>query len=176
MREVGGHVTAFFLHEAAEAIDLSAVTSLIGGTSRVRLTPKTTTPSYVQYEQPPLTIEGAAIGLPDALGFAVRFKLFDYGVISVALTRALPTRGAIGEQRDRAGRTIRVSVTTCRVAVPRPHDEARLAMTSPRDRSRCRGLHRLLGHSTRESSDRRRASSSGMVTTSFACCAGSRRR
>ena len=51
------------------------------------LTPKATTPSYVQYRQPPLTIDGEAIGLAEALGFRVRFKLFDYGVISVALTR-----------------------------------------------------------------------------------------
>jgi len=85
-----GHVTAFFLFDAAEVIDLAAAGSLVGGASRVRLTQKTTTPSYVQYEQAPLTIDGGAIGLPEALGFTVRFKLFDYGVISVALTRALP--------------------------------------------------------------------------------------
>ena len=42
-------------------IDLAAVATLIGGTTRVRLTPKTATPSYVQYEQPPLTIDGGAI-------------------------------------------------------------------------------------------------------------------
>ena len=44
----------------------------------------------MQYEQPPLTIDGSAIALPEALGFTVRFKLFDYGVISVALTRPIP--------------------------------------------------------------------------------------
>src|SRR6187431_1749649 len=85
-----GHVTAFFLFDAAEVIDLAAAGSLVGGASRVRLTQKTTTPSYVQYEQAPLTIDGGAIGLPEALGFTVRFKLFDYGVISVALTRPIP--------------------------------------------------------------------------------------
>ncbi|HEY7187186.1 MAG TPA: hypothetical protein VH436_11600, partial [Vicinamibacterales bacterium] len=88
--ELSGQVTAFFLFDVAEAIDLPAVGTLIGPTARVRLTPKTTTPSYVQYQQPPLTIEGHALGLHDACGFTVRFKLFDYGVISVALTRALP--------------------------------------------------------------------------------------
>ena len=87
---LGGHVTAFFLYDVAEVIDLSAVAALIGGATRVRLTPKTATPSYVQYEQPPLTIDGGAIELPDALGFGVRFKLFDYGVMSVALSRAIP--------------------------------------------------------------------------------------
>jgi hypothetical protein len=87
--DLSGQVTAFFLFDAADAIDLPAAT-LIGPTARVRLTPKTTTPSYVQYQQPPLTIEGHALGLHDACGFAVRFKLFDYGVISVTLTRARP--------------------------------------------------------------------------------------
>jgi len=85
-----GQVTAFFLYDAADAIDLQAVPTLVGGTTRVRLTTKTATPPYVQYEQPPVTIDGSAIGLPEVLGFNVRFKLFDYGVISIALTRALP--------------------------------------------------------------------------------------
>src|SRR5262245_34308473 len=88
--ELSGHVTAFFMYDAADAIDLHAVATLIGPTARERLTPKTTTPSYVQYHQPPVTIEGQALGLPDVLGFSVRFKLFDYGVISIALTRSLP--------------------------------------------------------------------------------------
>jgi hypothetical protein len=88
--ELAGQVTAFFLYDAADAIDLPAVATLVGPTARVRLTPKTTTPSYVQYQQPPLTIDGAAIGLADVMGFSVRVKLFDYGVVSIALTRALP--------------------------------------------------------------------------------------
>ena len=88
--DFSGQVTAFFLYDVADAIDLPAVATLIGPTARVRLTSKTTTPSYVQYQQAPLTIDGLALGLHDAHGFSVRFKLFDYGVISVALTRALP--------------------------------------------------------------------------------------
>jgi hypothetical protein len=87
---LASQVTAFFLYDVAEVIDLSRVATLVGGATRVRLTPKTAAPSYVQYQQPPVTLEGAAIGLPEALGFSVRFKLFDYGVISVALTRPLP--------------------------------------------------------------------------------------
>jgi hypothetical protein len=115
-----GHVTAFFLFDAADVIDLSVVPTLIGGTSRVRLTPKTTTPSYVQYEQPPLTIDGGAIGLPEALGFTVRFKLFDYGVISVALTRSLPDAWS--------------ELVDCGLAI---QDDSRLAATSE---SLCRDL------------------------------------
>jgi len=85
-----GLFTAFFLYDAAEAIDLQTVASLVERAARVPLTPKATTPSYVQYQQAPITIDGDVVGLPEALGFRVRFKLFDYGVISVALTRALP--------------------------------------------------------------------------------------
>jgi hypothetical protein len=128
-----GHITAFFLYDTAEVIDLAAVATLIGGTSRVRLTPKTTTPSYVQYEQPPLTIEGGAIGLPEALGFTVRFKLFDYGVISVALTRAIPGTwpalvdcGITMQDDARLGATCE---SLCRDLITR----LRPAMASPRD-------------------------------------------
>jgi hypothetical protein len=127
-----GHVTAFFLYDAAEVIDLSAVGSLIGG-SRVRLAPKTATPSYVQWEQPPLTIEGSAIGLPEALGFAVRFKLFDYGVISVALTRPLPGTWSelvdCGLALQEDGRLGATCESLCRDLITR----LRTAMTSPRD-------------------------------------------
>jgi hypothetical protein len=128
-----GHVTAYFLYDAAEVIDLAAVGTLIGGTSRVRLTPKTTTPSYVQYEQPPLTIDGGAIGLPEALGFTVRFKLFNYGVISVALTRATPgtwpefvDSGITMQDDPRLGATCE---SLCRNLITR----LRPAMTSPHE-------------------------------------------
>ena len=76
--DFSGQVTALFLYDVADAIDLPAVSTLIGPTARVRLTSKTTTPSYVQYQQAPLTIDGPALGLHDARGFNVRFKLFDY--------------------------------------------------------------------------------------------------
>jgi len=130
---LAGHVTAFFLFDACEVIDLGAVTTLIGGTSRVRLTPKTTTPSYVQYQQPPLTIEGAALGLSDALGFSVRFKLFDYGVISVALSR--PLAGSWTELVERGialhddARLAETCEELCRDLIAR----LRSAMTAPRD-------------------------------------------
>jgi hypothetical protein len=127
-----GHVTAFFLFDAADAIDLQAVATLIGPTARVRLTPKTTTPSYVQYHQPPLTIDGHALGLHDARGFNVRFKLFDYGVISVALTRPLPStwtelvEASIAWQDD--PQLAATCESLCRDLMTRLH----AAMTSPR--------------------------------------------
>jgi hypothetical protein len=88
---LAGHVTAFFQYDAADLIDLPAVSSLVAPSARVQLTPKTASPPYVRYEQPPITIDGEALGVREALDFKVRFKLFDYGVVSVALTRPLPT-------------------------------------------------------------------------------------
>jgi hypothetical protein len=88
--QLAGHVTALFLYEAAEMIDLATVARLIAPAAQARLSPKATTPSYLQYREPPLTIHGDAIGVPNAMGFRVRFKLFDYGVVSVALSCPIP--------------------------------------------------------------------------------------
>jgi len=87
---LSGTVVAFFLYDVAEAIDLARVRTLIAATSAATFTPKVTTPRYIQYQQPPVVVEGPAIGMEDVGGFRVRFKLFDYGVVSVALTRPLP--------------------------------------------------------------------------------------
>jgi hypothetical protein len=84
-----GRVTAFFLFDVAESFDLPAIDRLIGPTTQTRFAPKSTAPSYIQYHQPPLTIEGTALD-SDSGSFRVRFKIFDYGVISVTLTRELP--------------------------------------------------------------------------------------
>ena len=83
---ISGHITAFFLFDVAEAIHLPGVQHELGGV-KSRLAPKPTTPPYVQYRQPPITIDGHIIDRAEADGFSVRFKAFDYGVISVALTR-----------------------------------------------------------------------------------------
>ena len=84
---VSGHITAFFLYDVAEAIDLAGLQRKLGAGVASRLTPKPTTPPYVQYRQPPITIDGHVIDMGEADGFTVRFKAFDYGVVSVAMTR-----------------------------------------------------------------------------------------
>jgi len=84
-----GHVTALFLFDIADAIDLDAVGRTVV-TATAPLSTKPPAPAYLQYAQPPIVIDGQAIGTGDAHGFRVRFKTFDYGVISVALTRPLP--------------------------------------------------------------------------------------
>jgi len=129
---IAGQVTALFLYEAAEIIDLPKVATLIAPTAQARLSPKTTTPSYLQYREPPLTIEGEAVGLTGALGFLARFKLYDYGVISVALFRPLPSsweelieRGLAWNEDPRIADT---AATLCRDLV----DRLSPAMVAPR--------------------------------------------
>jgi hypothetical protein len=129
---IAGQVTAFFLYEAAEIIDLPRVAGLVGPTAQARLSPKATAPSYVQYRQPPLTIDGEALGLSETMGFRVRFKIFDYGVISIALTRPLPEswgeliERAIAWQDDQ--RLPAAGESLCRNLM----DRVQAAMTAPR--------------------------------------------
>lgn len=83
-----GQIVAFYLFDIAETIDLSAVPALIGAPGvAARLAPKPTTPAYVQYEKPPLAFDGEVFGVGALAGFRPRVKLYDYGVVSIALTR-----------------------------------------------------------------------------------------
>ena len=85
-----GWLTAFFLFEVAEAIDLSAVNSSIGPTTTARVRPRPPTPAYIQYAHAPITVDAPLAGLPALDGWQARFKIFYYGVVSVALTRNIP--------------------------------------------------------------------------------------
>lgn len=83
-----GQVVAFYLFDVAETIDLPAVSSLTGPeTVPARLAPKPATPAYVQYDKPPLSCDGEGFGVPAIDGFRTRVRLYDYGVVSIALTR-----------------------------------------------------------------------------------------
>jgi hypothetical protein len=83
-----GHLYAFFLFDVAETIDLAVVPGLVPApTERARIAPKPPTPSYVQYDKPPLSFDGAAVGEPDVAGFGVRVRVFEYGVVSLRLSR-----------------------------------------------------------------------------------------
>ncbi|HEY5619604.1 MAG TPA: hypothetical protein VIK60_16815 [Vicinamibacterales bacterium] len=85
-----GWLTALFLYDVAEAIDLSTVNALIGPTTASRVGPRPPAPAYIQYAHPPVTIEGQALELARVGDWHVRFKVFDYGVASVAFTRTIP--------------------------------------------------------------------------------------
>jgi hypothetical protein len=83
-----GQIVAFYLFDVAETINLQRIPALVGGpVVAAKLAPKPATPAYVQYENPPLSFDGAAIDIPELDGFQVRFRAYDYGVISVALSR-----------------------------------------------------------------------------------------
>jgi hypothetical protein len=82
-----GQIVALFLFDVAEAIDLQAAASAIGSSVRAQFAPKPATPAYVRYQQPPLIFEGAAVEIPSIDGFRAGFKVFDYGIVSLRLTR-----------------------------------------------------------------------------------------
>lgn len=87
-----GTLTALYLFDVAEQIELSALRGLLGGGASARLASKPSAPPYLQYQTPPLVVEAdhAGIRVPD--GFRGRFKFFDYGVVSIALSQ--PFSGA----------------------------------------------------------------------------------
>ncbi|MGE5244950.1 MAG: hypothetical protein ACM3SQ_12045 [Betaproteobacteria bacterium] len=83
-----GEIVAFYLFDIAETVNLQAVPGLIGGPAvAARLAPKPATPAYVQYDKPPLSFEGDRVGIAELAGFRVRVRMYDYGVMSLALTR-----------------------------------------------------------------------------------------
>ena len=87
MEILRGQVFALYLFDIAEAADLQVAAASIGGSVRAKFAPKPATPAYVQYQQPPLLFDGTSVDLPSIDGFRPGFKLFDYGVISLRLTR-----------------------------------------------------------------------------------------
>ncbi len=79
-------IVAFYLFDVAETADLQAVATIVGGTAvRARLAPKPATPDYVQYGTPPLSFDGEAVGVAEVDGFKSRVRVYDFGVVSVAL-------------------------------------------------------------------------------------------
>ena len=86
---LSGQVTAFFLFDVAEGVDLAAVRGLLGAsTESPRLAVKPAVPAYVQYQDPPVQVDAEAFGTRPPGGMQARFKIYDYGVFSLALSRA----------------------------------------------------------------------------------------
>jgi hypothetical protein len=82
-----GLVAAFFLFDVAETIRLDRLRAIAGEAARdTRFTTKVAAPVYVQYNPPPISLPGEAAGVPDVQGFSAAFKVYEYGVVSVALT------------------------------------------------------------------------------------------
>jgi hypothetical protein len=87
METLHGQIVALYLFDVAEAIDLQGAAAAISSSVRGKFASKPATPAYVQYQQPPLLFDGAAVEVPSIDDFRVGFKVFDYGVISLRLTR-----------------------------------------------------------------------------------------
>ena len=83
----GGQIALFYLFDVSDTIDLQVISRLIGGATAAKLLPKQATPPYIQYDKPPLSFDGEIVGLDEVDGFKPRVRLYDYGVVSIALTR-----------------------------------------------------------------------------------------
>jgi hypothetical protein len=96
-------IVLFYLFDVAETIDLQAVPRLISAPAvAARLAPKPATPAYVQYEKPPLSFDGEAVGIGELDSFRVRVRVYDYGIISLALHRGFKGKwtGLVGVGQD----------------------------------------------------------------------------
>ena len=79
-------MSRFYLFDCRGDGPSSAIPALIGGpTSFDRLAPKPATPAYIRYDNPPLSFDGELFGASELQGFRTRFRVYDYGVISLAL-------------------------------------------------------------------------------------------
>ena len=85
-----GSITAFYLFDVGDSIALRAIADHVGATVPTRFSSKPPAPAYVQYREAPVVIDGSSIGLDRVDAYELRFKAFDYGVLSVALSRPIP--------------------------------------------------------------------------------------
>jgi hypothetical protein len=124
-------ITAFYLYDVTEQIDLSALRATLRTGAAAKLQPAAITPSYLQYQTAPLLVEGEQVGIASLDGFTARLKFFDYGVVSLALTR--PFRGSWAELiatsqiyiendalESRAEAAVRGLVDRCAAAMRKP--------------------------------------------------------
>jgi hypothetical protein len=91
-----GQLVGFFLFDVAESIRMEDLLSLAGLSSKsTRFTTKVAAPAYVQYQPPPVALSGDVVGMKTIQGFKAAFKIYEYGIVSVALT--LDFRGTWAE-------------------------------------------------------------------------------
>jgi hypothetical protein len=132
MERLHGQIVALYLFDVAEATDLRAATSAISSSVRAQFPPKPATPAYVKYQEPPLLFDGAGVDIPSIDGFRVGFKIFDYGIISLRLTRDF--HGTWAELADASDHLVenealeRQAEQACRSVAERLKD----VMTDPR--------------------------------------------
>jgi hypothetical protein len=130
-----GQITAFYLFDVAESMDLASVAALMkGAAAPARFEPKPAVPPYVQYHQAPLHLDADALGLPPIDEWQARFKAFEYGVVSLSLVRPFsgdwPAWIAVSSQLTADPAVEQTAERYCRALLDRIHS----ALTHPRER------------------------------------------
>lgn len=83
-----GFVTALYLFDVAEGVNLKTLREALGPrATTAKLDDKAAGPPRLKYLAPPVLVDGDAFGCEELDGFRVRVKFYDYGVISLMLTR-----------------------------------------------------------------------------------------
>lgn len=133
MAPLKGSITALYVFDVAQEIDLEAVRRRLGGGAPSgAVGGKNAGPAGVYYAPPPVAVDGARLGHPMIDGFGLRAKFFDYGVLSLTLTR--PFEGDWADLRDASHALVenegleREAHRACRAIV----DSFGFAMRAPR--------------------------------------------
>jgi len=82
-----GFVTALYLFDVAEGIDLAALRASLGPDAAVARLDDKSRGTRLEYTQPPVVVDGVVFQCQELDGFRVRVKFYDYGVISLMLSR-----------------------------------------------------------------------------------------
>lgn len=83
-----GAIHAFYLFDVAQGIDLTALRRLLGpGAGPATLQDKSPGVPSVRYFVPPVVADASVLEMGDLDGFRVRVKAYDYGVLSLMLSR-----------------------------------------------------------------------------------------
>jgi len=127
---VAGTATAFFLYDVSDAIDLAHVRTLIETAAPAQLTKVAA--SHIQYQQPPVVIDGSSLAASSVDGFRCRIKAFDYGVVSVALLRPIPDTWPALISEGRALHDSAAAATTAERVCRAFLDRVAPAVASPR--------------------------------------------
>lgn len=129
-----GSIHAFYLFDVAQAIDLARLRQILGPqATSATLQDKTAGLSKVRYFVPPVMADADAMQLGDVDGFRPRLKWYDYGVVSVMLSR--PFVGSWAELTAQGHELIesepleRKATALCRDIVER----IRAALVDPRE-------------------------------------------
>src|SRR5688500_12205621 len=119
-----GSVTQFFLFDVAHSIDLDGVQAALGaGASMAEWSFKNAGAPRIKYQRAPIVADGAVFGCGEVDAFKVRIKLFDYGVISVMLTRPFagswPDLSALSQQLIEGDGPERQAARICHTVIAR---------------------------------------------------------